>query len=186
VSKDYFLEAGMVSVNRIYEHKTYGRCQVSSVAKSVENGSSLVIFQQLSGEYGYFAQEEKAFEIAVMTERDRKDASTLMRMQNLGSLNDVTPDTKSAKENKHETTDGESLAEEGFANKDLLEFLEAETAKEKKMILVGARPRMTDRLINDLAASLDITVDDGDIDFRYFSLLKCLDTMIRFEDSRLR
>ena len=176
----------MVSVNRIYEHNTYGRCQVSAVAKSVENGSSLVVFQQLCDEYGYFAQDEKAFELAVMTKKDREDAQTLKRMQKTGMPDNEINVTNNVSNENNKVTSEEEPVEEGFANKDLLEFLEAETAKEKKMILVGARPRMTDRLINDLAASLDITVDDGDIDFRYFSLLKCLDTMIRFEDSRLR
>ena len=47
--------------------------------------------------------------------------------------------------------------------------------------------RVDDRLINDIAASLDVTVDDGDIDIRFKSLMQCLDTMKKFESvNRLR
>ena len=48
------------------------------------------------------------------------------------------------------------------------------------------RNRITDRLIDDLAAALDVTVEDGDLDERYRNLLFCVDTMERFEVNRLR
>ena len=52
--------------------------------------------------------------------------------------------------------------------------------------LSSIRTKIDDRLINDIAASMDLTVDAGDIDIRYSSLISCLNTMARFECGRLR
>ena len=79
-----------------------------------------------------------------------------------------------------------TLPEEERPNPDLMEFLDADTFEQKKRILVGMRNRITDRLIDDLAAALDVTVEDGDLDERYRNLLFCVDTMERFEVNRLR
>ena len=78
------------------------------------------------------------------------------------------------------------LPEEERPNPDLMEFLDEDTFEQKKRILIGMRNRITDRLIDDLAAALDVTVEDGDLDERYRNLLFCVDTMERFEVNRLR
>ena len=78
-----------------------------------------------------------------------------------------------------------SLDEEA-PNADLLAFLDAETYEEKRALLIAMRPRITDRLINDMAAALDITVDEGDLESRFKSLLFCVSKMDEFEITRLR
>ena len=76
--------------------------------------------------------------------------------------------------------------QEGVPNPDLLAFLDAETYEEKHKLLVAMRPRITDRLINDLAAAIDVTVEDGDLETRFKSLLYCVKKMDEFEVTRLR
>ena len=71
-------------------------------------------------------------------------------------------------------------------NPDLLAFLDAETYEEKRMLLIAMRPRITDRLINDLAVSIDVTVEEGDLETRFKSLLYCVSKMDEFEVTRLR
>ena len=47
--------------------------------------------------------------------------------------------------------------------------------------------RMTDELINSIAASLDVSVDEGDLETRFKSLYNCVSTMSRYEvNNRLR
>ena len=80
----------------------------------------------------------------------------------------------------------ESGEGEEVANPDLLAFLDAETYEEKKEVLVAMRPRITDRLINDIAVSLDVIVEEGDIEKRFRSLLYCVSKLDEYEVNRLR
>ena len=68
----------------------------------------------------------------------------------------------------------------------MIAFLDAESYDEKYKLLVAMRPRITDRLINDFAASIDVTVDEGDLESRFRSLLYCVKKMDEFEVTRLR
>lgn len=66
-------------------------------------------------------------------------------------------------------------------------FLDADTFEEKKNLLVSMQSRMTDELINSIAASLDVSVDEGDLETRFKSLYNCVSTMSRYEvNNRLR
>ena len=68
----------------------------------------------------------------------------------------------------------------------LLQFLDADTYREKLNLLAALRSRITDDMINTMAVSLDVEINDGEIDDRYEALKTCLLTMERYECSRLR
>lgn len=68
----------------------------------------------------------------------------------------------------------------------LLKFLEADTYEEKREILIAAREDMTDRLIDDIAASMDVSVDEGDMEERFSSLMSCVAMLSKYEINRLR
>ena len=76
--------------------------------------------------------------------------------------------------------------EQQGANPYLLQFLDADTFEEKKNVLVSIKNRMTHRLIDDIAAALDVTVDEGELETRYNSLMNCVDTRRKFECNRFR
>ena len=63
----------------------------------------------------------------------------------------------------------------------LLEFLDAPTCQDKINYLNLIRANIDDELINNIAAAMDITVDDGPIDARFFSLRSCLMTKAKYE-----
>lgn len=68
----------------------------------------------------------------------------------------------------------------------LLRFLNTETYEEKRNVLLSIKGEITDRLIDDIAVSMDVAVDKGDLDERFASLLSCVDLMAKFEVDRLR
>ncbi|MFV0343278.1 MAG: DUF1653 domain-containing protein [Anaerocolumna sp.] len=68
----------------------------------------------------------------------------------------------------------------------LLAFLDTTSFREKLEIVRGHRNDLSDKLINDMAMSIDCTVMDGDMEDRVSSLIYCLQTRIRFEARRLR
>lgn len=88
-----------------------------------------------------------------------------------------------AKEQQEETIAQESADR---VNPLLLRFLDADTYEEKRNLLVRMRGELTDRLIDDIAASMDLAVDQGEISERYISLLNCVDMMAKYEVTRFR
>lgn len=71
-------------------------------------------------------------------------------------------------------------------DKRLIEFLDADTFEEKRRVLINIKDGITDRLIDDMAAAIDVTVDEGDIDTRFMSLLNCINTRAKYEVNRFR
>lgn len=71
-------------------------------------------------------------------------------------------------------------------NSVLLQFLDAESYYKKLEVITSNRKHMSDRLINDMAVSLDCAVEEGPLDQRIQGLIYCLQAMCRFEDKRLR
>ncbi len=76
--------------------------------------------------------------------------------------------------------------EEGSINPVLLEFLEADSYEEKLAILLHKKKYITDKVLNDMAVSIDCTLDDGAIEERIAEFAYCLQTHARFENRRLR
>lgn len=70
-------------------------------------------------------------------------------------------------------------------NPTLLRFLEAEGAEERSEILKYLSPdEVTDRLIDDMAASLDLVIPDGPTDERYIKLKNAVATRAKYEIER--
>ena len=81
---------------------------------------------------------------------------------------------------------GSGEIEEASIKSLLLKFLDAETYSKKLELVASSRKHLSDRLITDMAVSLDITVDEGPLEERIERLLYSLQTMSRFEYRRLR
>ena len=188
----------------IYRHFKNRLYQIVGLATHSENREKLVIYQALYGDFSMYARPYDMF----MSEVDRKkypDVKQRYRFELLGrageeqddiginSTDNVNDINNISNINNNEEIISESSLKsttdvdvEGTPNPDLLAFLDAETYEEKHKLLVSIRPRITDRLINDLAASIDVTVEDGDLETRYRSLLYCVKKMEEFEVTRLR
>ncbi len=65
-------------------------------------------------------------------------------------------------------------------------FFDADSCKKKREILVRYKDEIDDRMITNFAFSLDCVVESGPFDQRYYSLLRCLDQMCKFETDGLR
>ena len=77
--------------------------------------------------------------------------------------------------------------DEGEINPILLEFLDTESFEDKYKILV-ATPIMDfdNLLIDNMASSIDVVIEDGDIESRVQDLKNCVRTRSRYESLRLR
>ena len=172
---------------RHFKNKLY---QVIAVAQHSETGEELVIYQALYGSYGIYARPLGMF----MSEVDHEKYPMVKQKYRFEKVipgetdsgMDIAKTSVETPEKAEVLPESVILPEEERPNPDLMEFLDADTFEPKKRILIGMRNRITDRLIDDLAAALDVTVEDGDLDERYRNLLFCVDTMERFEVNRLR
>ncbi len=180
----------------IYRHFKDKLYQIVTIAKHSETGEELVVYQALYGDFKVCARPLDMF----MSEVDHEKYPEVKQKYRFEKVDrnhetevkeETKPDVSRLQEKieKPETKDSEleeaQENEEETVNPDLLAFLDAETYEEKRNLLVSIRTRITDRLIDDIAMSLDIEVKQGDLSDRYNELLQCVDTMKRFEVERL-
>ncbi len=168
-----------------YKHFKGKLYQIVAVAVHSETGEELVIYQKLYDDFKIHARPLSMF----MSEVDRNkypDVTQQYRFEKVEFKSEKMAD-KSENIIKNETEVLESreseMADE-VPNTDLLEFLNAETYEQKRNVLVGLRHRITDRLIDDMAASMDVVVEEADTWERYQSLLACVTTKAKFEITR--
>ena len=158
----------------IYQHFKDKPYQIIAVATHTETGETMVVYQALYGDFKTYVRPLDMF----MSEVDREKY----------------PDVKQERrfELRKETGEQEKLSPaptevpEEKVNHILLQFLDAASYYKKLEVISSNLKYMNDRLINDMAVSLDCTVEEGPLDHRVQELLACLKAMSRFEDRRLR
>lgn len=149
--------------------------QIITLGIHKETCESMVIYQALYDDYGTYVLPLSKFmdevKEEVITERPNSDTDTNQSNKKLEDALDV-PQQKDDSQGK--------------VNKVLLSFLEADSYSKKLDVITSNTNAIDDRLINDMAVSLDCTVDDGPIDQRLHGLIYCLKQLSRFEVKRLR
>lgn len=177
-----------------YRHFKNRLYQVITVAKHSETKEELVIYQALYGNYEVYARPLSMF-LSEVDHEKYPDSTQKYRFEKvfLGTetakkeTGSRQKDSRQEKmSNNSKNIPSEAKTEEELPNPDLLEFLDADTMEKKKRILIGMKNRITDRLIDDIAASLDVAIGKGEVNERYKSLMVCVDTLERFEVNRLR
>ena len=68
----------------------------------------------------------------------------------------------------------------------LMGFFDRDTCTDKIEYIVQVRDKLDDRLVSDIAASMDITIEEGSLDDKIDSLLICLRTKAKYECNRFR
>lgn len=70
----------------------------------------------------------------------------------------------------------------------MMEFFDSDDLEEKYDIItkMQVHEELNDHVIDNFAASLDVVIDDGDLDKRVDDLKKCIRTKMKYESSRLR
>ncbi len=70
----------------------------------------------------------------------------------------------------------------------MMDFFDTDDLEEKYQILVKMETMedINDHLVDNLAASLDVVIDDGPIDKRFTDLKNVLRTKMKYESTRFR
>ena len=161
-----------------YRHYKGGLYQIVTVAVHTETEEDMVVYQALYGDYKVFARPLKMFLETVKDEAGNvvpRFAKEDKSFEKTSSIRDI-----SAK--KEET---ENSVVQGV-NPLLITFLDAESSVEKLEILHRMRKSIDNKTISDMAAALDIVIEEKDMDERIKDLENCLQMRARFETTRLR
>lgn len=128
-------------------------------------------------------------EVRQEAEQTRDQIEDQINDQTRNQIESQTEDqTEYHTEDKPEASVTEPEQEQEELNIDplVLEFLDADSYEERLNILAALHHRITDEMINTMAVSVDLEIEEGDIQERYEELKNCLVTLERFECNRLR
>lgn len=189
----------------IFYHDKDRPCQIVVIAAHKATGEEMAVYQELYGDFKTYVLPLSEFLREADDCRKRREADTASDKskdkdqnadQNVDQNTDKNADKntdkntdKNADQNADLNTDmnaevGAVIRHDSSINSILNQFLESKSYIKKLEVISLNKTKLDDRLINDMAASLDCTVDDGPIEVRIRELLHCLQTMSRFEDRR--
>ncbi len=182
----------------IYRHFKDRLYQIITVAEHSETGEVMVVYQALYGDFKAYVRPLTMF----ISEVDKVKYPDVMQQYRFELIRpqsgEVSAEKVDNRINSKEIKGVISVAPEKLntqqismtldeaGNLLLLKFLEAQSYSNKLDILTSNRKHLNDRLINDMAASIDCIVDEGPIDKRIQGVIQCLQAMCRFEDRRQR
>lgn len=182
----------------IYRHFKGNIYQVITLARHSEDSSMMVVYQQMYAPYEVYVRPLEMF-MSRIDARKYPDERQVYRFEKLDirgkeAIKETTE--KEMEQQKKPDTDPNGMAAPGDGSAvgegefsldaGLVAFLDANSYEKKLQILSSLHPRITDAMIDTMAASLDTEVKAGDIESRYNEIKGCLLTMERFECNRLR
>ena len=193
----------------IYRHFKGNMYQVLTIAIHSETREEMVVYQALYGDYKVYVRPLDMF----MSEVDRNkypDVKQKMRVEKVTPTAEparvaepgpeketvVRPEKQPEKKPvfNFKPTEKSRIMEKSVdeeaqeLNLDplVIQFMDADLASEKNDILSKLRPVITNDMIDIMALSLGVVVNEGDVYDRYNDLRTCLTTMEKFESTRLR
>lgn len=78
------------------------------------------------------------------------------------------------------------ISDNQLAAKGLMIFLDAENYHDKRHIFSSLEPYLNDTMLNNIAVTLDLVLDDGSKEQHFDTILNCLETHEHYECNRLR
>lgn len=175
---------------QIYKHFKGNLYQILTLASDSENGDTLVVYQALYSPYkiwvralSIFMSEVDHNKYPAVTQEFRFELLSNLTNQAVGIVAQSKEYT--AAESKIENTE-EGDFDEVVLEPLILEFLESDTYEQKLNILASLHSRITDEMINTMAIAMDVEIGEGDIEVRFSQLKNCIDTLKKYECSRVR
>lgn len=165
----------------IYRHFKGNLYQILAIAKDSEDGSLKVVYQALYGTFEVYVRDLSMF-LSPVDKKKYPEAAQEYRFE-LVDMKKVNTDREEPKPevSAENETDAEKLLDPM-----LLQFLDSDTYEEKLHILSALHPRITQDMLNTIAAALDIEVAEGELEERYEQVKSCLLTFEKYECNRLR
>lgn len=200
----------------LYKHFKNKLYQIVTIAIHSETREEMVVYQALYGDYKVYVRPLDMFMSEVDHEKypdvtqkyrfEKVEAGVESKRAEEPVDNVVKPTIEIATHSSHKSmeTEREKFRKEPYKHSEIMdksvseeaeelnldplviEFMDADLAADKNDILSKLRPTITNDMIDIMAMSLGVVVNEGDVYDRYNDLRTCLSTMEKFESSRLR
>lgn len=176
-----------------YRDKEKQLCQIITVAKDKKRELDMVVYQELYGyflsytsEIGEFLEE---YERVVPKDTSAKEADLTREKKNWNE--EIAREDREKEELDREQGKTQDLGEREYHKKEEVEkrffaFLDAESSREKLELLYLLHDDLDLRLVNNIAASMDLPADEEDIEKQYEFFVQNLKQRIKFECDRFR
>ncbi|MBR6149055.1 MAG: DUF1653 domain-containing protein [Lachnospiraceae bacterium] len=148
-------------IGSVYRHFKGNLYEVKAIALHSETGEKMVVYQALYGDGDTYVRPYDSF-VSKVDRIKYPDADQEYRFE---------------EQKAQDSPDIDPM---------VMQFLETEDFEEKFTILGGLHHRITKDQISIMAMSLDVTIEDSEIEDMYRQLKTCVDTRRRFETTRLR
>ena len=148
-------------IGSVYRHFKGNLYEVKAIALHSETGEKMVVYQALCGDGDTYVRPYDSF-VSKVDRIKYPDADQEYRFE---------------EQKAQDSPDIDPM---------VMQFLETEDFEEKFTILGGLHHRITKDQIAIMAMSLDVTIEDSEIEDMYRQLKTCVDTRRRFETTRLR
>ena len=185
----------------MYRHFKGNIYQIRCLARHSETGEMMVVYQAMYDTFQIYVRPLAMF----MEEVDRAkypEAKQRYRFELLQDMDgaelsepaapqtpaqpkpqtQTQPQTPAQSQTPAQTADSEEVNIDPL----VMDFLDADTYEQRLNVLAALRHRITDDMINTMAAAVDLEIKDGDVEARYEELKNCLLTFEKYECNRLR
>ncbi|MDD3238893.1 MAG: DUF1653 domain-containing protein [Lachnospira sp.] len=171
-------------VGGFYRHFKDKLYQVRGIAYHSETKEKMVVYQALYGDYSMYVRPFDMF----MREVDHYKYPDVEQKYRFEQVSLETLNEKSEAEIKVHVEEklADRVTEDGVIDGRLLRFLDAENFNEKLNVLTYLKSGLDDRIIDAMAASMDVEVPAGSIEERYRSLRSVIMAHSKYECTRLR
>jgi len=182
---------------RHFKNKNY---QVICRAFDEESGQEQVIYQALYDDFKIYSRPLTSF-ISPVDYTKYPDATARWRftlVENVAATTKITSQenvivTTNAKETENVavTSNAKETAESQVPRSAIdwmMEFLDTDDFEERYKILkvLEHDNELTDSIVDNLAAAIDVVIDDGPLGKRFDELKTCVRTRAKYESTRLR
>lgn len=160
---------------RVFYHKETGApVQITASAQTKPTYQEVICYQELTEPYDYYVMEKRQFfaeyvkefaELPLVGRKQIEKREDLPDKQPRISKGEVMQERESELDKqeetkKHETPEKEITPEEETVQK-MLAFLDADTFHDKIRILEDMKEDLDEHILNNLAVSLDLSIEDG-------------------------
>ncbi len=186
------MSQGNPKPGEIYRHFKNNLYQVICVATQSETKEKLVIYQALYGDFSFYARPYDMFISEVdhnkYPEVKYKYRFSLVLQENKNlsiGKKEVSIDKKEVPIDKREVSTDKKEEEQNKSYEYMIKFLDENDLEKKLLILDEMKSFITDGMIDNIAASLDIVIDDGELDQRFMELKYAIHTKAKYESERI-
>lgn len=209
------MEDRQINCGDIVRHFKGMLYQVVGIAIHSETREQMIVYQALYGDYSLYVRPKEMFLSEVDHEKYPEVIAeyrfTKIDRESLSSHTSQSVENKAETTQKYETDkiddnvkkidvenngeikknseikqNNEIKQNSEEVNADLMSFLDAKDYGEKLEVLYNIRKKIDEKMMGDIEMSLDLPVMSGTIEDRIYRIRNSLQTMAKYEGSRLR